>query len=216
MKKTAGILVILILTVSVASAQFIQFGVKGGVNFSKLKFDDIQNVTSGGTEYSLMESDALVGFHVGVMSRIMVFSFYIQPELYFNTAGGKVVIHELQSQSSAYTTYTRDVKFNKIDLPIMVGLKLGPVRINAGPVASAILSTQSGLNDIIPEMSTFSKSATVGYQVGLGVDLFKFLTIDYRYEGSLSKWGDKLTVGGNDYSFDSRGNVSMISLGILF
>jgi len=216
MKKTAGIFVILILTVSVASAQLVQFGVKGGVNFSKLKFDDIKNVTSNGKEYNLMESNAFTGFHVGVMTRVNLFSLFIQPELYFNTAGGKVVVQELQSSGTDYKTYTRNVKFSKIDLPVMTGLKVGPVRVNAGPVASIILSTQSGLNEIIPELSTMAKSATIGYQVGFGVDLFKFVTLDYRFEGSLSKWGDKITVGGQDYAFDSRGNMSMISLGILF
>ncbi len=216
MKKTAGILIILMFTVGVASAQFIEFGVKGGINFSKLKFDDIKNVTSNGTEYNLLESNALTGFHVGVMTRIKLFSLYIQPELYFNTAGGKVVVQELQSSGTDYKSYTRNVKFSKIDLPIMTGLKIGPVRVNAGPVASVILSTQSGLNEIIPELSTLSKTATIGYQVGFGLDLFKFLTLDYRFEGSLSKWGDKFTVAGKDYAFDSRGNMSMISLGIMF
>ena len=141
---------------------------------------------------------------------------YQSRQLYFNTAGGEVVVQELQSSGTDYLTYTRNVKFNKIDLPIMTGLKIGPVRLNAGPVASVILSTQSGLGDIIPELSTLSKSATLGYQVGFGFDILKFLTLDYRFEGSLSKWGDKLTVAGNDYAFDSRANMNMISLGILF
>ncbi len=207
---------LLMFTAGIASAQLIQFGVKGGVNFSKLKFDDVKNVTANGTEYNLMESNALTGFQIGVMSRIKLFSLFIQPELYFNTAGGKVVVQELQNSGTNYTTYTRDVKFNKIDLPIMTGLKIGPVRVDAGPVASVILSTQSGLNEIIPELNTLSKTATIGYQVGFGFDLFKVITLDYRFEGSLSKWGDKFTVGGHDYAFDSRGNMSMISVGVLF
>ncbi len=214
MKKITVIFVMMVFSAGLVSAQVARFGIKGGINFSKLKFDDIRNITSNGNEYNLLESNAYTGFHVGVMTRITLFNLFVQPELYFNTAGGKVVVQ--QAQNSTFTNFTREVKFNKIDLPIMTGLKVGPVRINAGPVASVILSTQSGLNEIIPELSTLSKTATLGYQIGFGLDLGKIITLDYRYEGSLTKWGDKVRVGGQDYAFDSRGNMSLISLGFLF
>jgi hypothetical protein len=99
---------------------------------------------------------------------------------------------------------------------VLIGYKIGPVRINAGPVASVVLSQSSEIEEIIPELKTLSKDATFGYQVGAGIDFLKFLSLDYRYEGGLSKWGDKFTVGGTDYPFDSRANIHLISLGLMF
>ncbi len=85
-----------------------------------------------------------------------------------------------------------------------------------GPVASLVLSEDNEIGEIFPELESLSKNATIGYQAGVGIDILKFLTLDYRYEGGLSKWGDKLTIDGNPYAFDSRANMHLLSLGILF
>ena len=196
------------------AAQGFSFGVKGGLNYSKLNFDKIQSLTVDDNKYSLQCDEAFQGFHIGIQTRINLFNVFIQPELVFNTAGGKVLVNDL----AGGTTFegVKSIKYNKIDLPILVGFKFGPMRVGAGPVASAILSSSSELDEIIPDLKTVSKGATLGYQLGAGIDLFKHFTIDYRYEGGLSKWGDKLTVGGNDYAFDSRNNMHLFSVGVMF
>ena len=214
MKKIILSAITVVFTLGIASAQFINFGVKAGVNFSNLKFDDIQDIEANARIYNLTTDESFMGFHVGLMTRINITSAYIQPELYLNTAGANVYIEEVVSGTNIESV--RQIKYNKIDLPVMVGYKFGPVRINAGPVASVVLSQDSEIGDIIPELETLSKSATFGYQAGAGLDLFEFLTIDYRFEGGLSKWGDKFSVGGTDYPFDSRTNIHLISLGIMF
>ncbi|GAH15956.1 unnamed protein product, partial [marine sediment metagenome] len=50
------------------------------------------------------------------------------------------------------------------------------------------------------------KSATFGYQAGVGIDILKKVTFDFRYEGNLNKLGDGMTIGGEDFNFDSRPN----------
>lgn len=214
MKKIFLLALIVCLTAGMATAQLVKFGVKGGLNFSKLKFDDVSNVVSGASEYSLMEDESFQSFHVGVMTRINVFNMYIQPELYFNTSGGKVLVEDMSGTTTL--SEVRQIKYNKIDVPVLLGMKFGPLRVNAGPVASIMLSESNEIEDIIPEMESMSKSASIGYQAGLGLDFLKFFTLDYRYEGSLSKWGDKISVGGTDYAFDSRGSMHLVSLGIFF
>jgi hypothetical protein len=215
MKKITLLSITLFSTICLASAQFFTFGIKGGLDYSRLKFDDVRDISSNLSTYHLQSDESFQGFHIGAFARIKVFSFYIQPELYFNIAGGNVLIEEDQGIGGTIET-VKQVKYNKIDLPVLVGLKLGPLRLNAGPFASVVLSEDNGISDIIPELESLSKSATIGYQAGAGLDLFKFLTLDYRYEGGLSKYGDKLTVGGNDYPLDSRGNMHIISVGIMF
>jgi len=212
MKKYILIFAIAIGMVSVSNAQILSFGIKGGLNYSKMKFDDVSNVVSGIKSYNLMEDESFQGFHIGVMGRLKVFNIFIQPELLFNTTGGKVVVEEVGTSVSK----VKQVKYNKLDLPVLVGMKFGPARINAGPVASVTLSSNSELGDIIPNLETMSKGATIGFQAGAGIDILKKFTIALRYEGGLSKLGDKLTVGGNSYAFDSRDRKFLVSLGYFF
>ena len=215
MKKIALFFAAFLFSAGIASAQFLSFGIKGGLNFSTLKFDDIQNITSGSGTYSLQSDESFQGFHIGAMARVKLFSAYLQPELYINTAGGNVLVEEFQSGGGS-TEYVRQIKYNKVDLPVLLGFKIGPARINAGPVASVILSENSEIEEIIPEFEAMSKTATIGFQAGVGIDILKMITLDYRFEGGLSRWGDEIEVGNNSYAFDSRANVHLISVGILF
>lgn len=214
MKKILIAFSIALLIPAASSAQFFKFGVKGGVNYSSLRFDDIKNVASGATSYNLMSDESFQGFHVGVVTRLKVWNIFVQPELYFNTSGGAVLVEEIQGANTV--EYVRNIKYNRVDLPIMAGLKAGPLRVNGGPVFSAMLSSNNEIEEIIPELETLSKGATVGLQLGAGIDILKFLTLDYRFETGLSKWGEKLTVAGNSYPFDSRANMHLISVGMLF
>ena len=213
MKKTLLILLFIAGVSGMASSQLIRIGIKGGLNYSKLAFDDMSNVVSGNTTYSLAQDESFMGYHIGLMSRINIFNLYIQPELLFNTSGGKVLV---ESTGQTVVEEVKQIKYNKIDLPVMVGFKFGPARINAGPVASYVLSSDSELGEVIDGLDTFSKNATIGFQAGAGLDILKKITLDARYEGGLSKLGDKITVGGEDYTFDSRDSKWVISLGILF
>ncbi|MFW5820250.1 MAG: porin family protein [Bacteroidota bacterium] len=215
MKKITLIGLILFFSIGISSAQFISFGIKGGLNYSNLRFDDIRDIAANSSEYHLQDDESFQGFHLGVMSRIKVLAAYIQPELYFNTAGGKVIIEEVQT-GGANSEYARQIKYSKVDLPVLLGFKVGPLRVNGGPVASVILSEDNTVKDIIPELETMSKSATIGFQIGAGIDVLKFLTLDYRFEGGLSKYGDGIKVRDNTYPFDSRANVHLISLGVMF
>ena len=41
--------------------------------------------------------------------------------------------------------------------------------------------------------------ATWGYQVGIGFDILKKVTIDVKYEGNLSSLGDGVKIGKKNY-----------------
>lgn len=213
MKKTV-LALLFIAGISGYTFGQLSFGIKGGLNYSKLAFSDVSNVVSGTTTYSLSQDQSFQGFHIGIQTRIKIFSLFLQPELLFNTSGGKVLVET--TSGSQIIQEVKQVKYNKIDLPVLVGLKFGPARVNAGPVASVVLSSDSQLGDAISGLKTTSKNATIGFQAGVGLDIFKFLTLDARYEGGLSKLGDKLTVGGTNYAFDSRSSKWLLSVGFWF
>lgn len=192
-----------------ANAQ-LKFGVKGGVNSSYIKMDDIISV-SGGEKYSLEGiKSGTVGFHAGLMTRVTFFGVFIQPELYFSSTGGEVEVTDLITQAVSI----RKMEFKKLDIPVLVGFKFGPARINAGPVASIIIDSKA---DLIEKAGYEEKikGATFGYQAGVGIDILS-ISLDVRYEGNLSKLGEGVNIGGNDFEFDSRNPQFIFSLGIFF
>ena len=99
----------------------------------------------------------------------------------------------------------------------MLGYKAGPLRLQAGPVGTIMLSSDPALDmfETIDVEEEFN-GATWGYQVGIGFDLFKKLTLDIKYEGNLSKLADGVNIGDQDFSFDSRNNQLVASIGFFF
>lgn len=103
-------------------------------------------------------------------------------------------------------------QFNKIDIPIMVGMKFGPARIQAGPITSIVVNNKSALADYGSYEEKFN-GATWGYQVGL--DIFNKIILDAKYEGSLSKLGKGIKIGGETRDFDSRTNQFVVGIGFV-
>ena len=199
MKKIALISIAALFLSVMANAQFFQIGLKAGVNFASLAMDDITGINTGNDVYDLVTGETVTGYQAGLMPRINVAMHFVQTQVYFNTSGGVV---EQVFQNG--TKELLEVKFNRVDIPLLVGLKLGPARINAGQVGSAMISSVNDLTVISQDLETLTGSLTWGYQAGVGLDLFKKIAIDARYEGSLSKYGDSFNVGGIDHTLDAR------------
>jgi len=210
MKKLILMLIASMFIVSMSNAQFFNYGIKAGIGFSSLKMEDITGINDGSDVYNLITGDGVMGYHFGLQTRIDLALLMIQPELYFNAGGGTVeqVVDDGVSE-------ILNVKFNRIDIPLLVGVKLGPARINLGPVGSFVISETTDLTELNPDFELFSKSMTWGFQAGLGVDISKF-SIDARYEGSLSVLGESLSVGGTEFPMDARPSQWIISLGWWF
>jgi hypothetical protein len=210
MKRIIGLLLIITALNSGLQAQFLKFGICAGLSSSSVKFNDVTNIVSGSTSYNIVASKALVGYHFGLFSRIKIVNLFIQPELLFTSSGGQVKIQE-----AGKPDVLKDQKFNKIDIPVLVGLKFGPARIEAGPLASFMLSQKSNFLDATAYTADFKKAA-IGYQAGVGLDFFKTVTLDFKYEGSLSRLGSGITVGGTSYPFSSRNSQLILSIGLFF
>lgn len=211
MKKVLFVMIASLLFTVSADAQLFQIGVKGGVNFSQLAMDDITGIQEGGDVYDLITGDMVAGYQVGLQSRINIAAFFVQPEVYFNAVKGSV-----EKVVDGGANAMLDVEFNRFDIPLLVGVKLGPARINAGPVGSAVVSSANELTEIDPELESLSNSFTWGYQAGIGVDLFKKLSIDARYEGSLTKFGDSFDIDGQDFTLDARPRQIIVAVGYWF
>lgn len=198
-------LILILLAVVVSSGAFAQvsFGLKAGVASNNFNMDQ---VTSGAAVVAAAE-EASWGFHGGAFVRISFLGLMVQPEVLFSTSQNNLKIDDGITPDQIVGQ-----KYNKLDIPVMLGIKLGPIRVMGGPAASIMLSSDTDLADV----EGLYKSATFGYQAGLGVDLFKKLTLDVRYEGGLSNFGNEVTVGGETLELDGRSNAILMSVGIMF
>ena len=90
----------------------------------------LKTVNSGTTSYTVEAlKDAKYGFHGGAFMRLTLFGIYLQPELLFSTRTNEYTVKNVQTSASSIVKQN----FNKLDISVMLGLKLGPVRLNAGP-----------------------------------------------------------------------------------
>jgi len=198
-------IILILLSVVLSTGAFAQFnwGLKAGASSNNF---NVESVTGGVNSAIAEGKESSWGFHGGAFVRVSFLGLMVQPEIVFSMAENNMLvddgaIEEIKSQ-----------KFNKLDVPVLLGIKLGPLRLMGGPAASVMISSAGDLAD--PE--NLYKSATFGYQAGIGLDLFKKLTLDVRYEGGLNNFGDEIVVGGETLTMDGRSNAILISAGIMF
>jgi hypothetical protein len=214
MKKFIVILFVVLVSIPVFSQ--IKFGLKAGVSTTSLSMPTIKTISSGTTSFTV---DALTaakyGFHGGAFVRLTLFGVYIQPELLFSTRSNEYTVINTTNQSAPVSFVVKQT-FNKLDIPVMLGLKLGPIRLNAGPAASLLINSPKDLISDPDYKSRYSRM-TIGYQAGLGFDLLSILTFDLRYEGSLKKYQNQIqNLAGTKYNLDDRPNAFLFSVGLMF
>ncbi len=177
-------------------AQGFQIGVKGGVNLSKLSFGDFvktganpngsPTVGVDGQTFrnNLSDSfDSKIGTSFGIYMRLGS-NLFIQPELLYSTRSGQFgVIRNGQTETATITT-------TSFDVPLLLGIKGGPIRIVAGPVASFRINDNQSLGNALQQYTQGSlndawSQAYYGYQVGGGLDIGS-LGLDVRYQGNIS------------------------------
>ena len=113
-------------------------GLRGGLNLSKISMDDFQvkSLVLGNPAFDLLRANTKysTGFVGGVFARIGR-KFYLQPEVVVSAKGGTFDV----VKSGGIPT-SIDVKYTNLDVPLLLGYKLGFLRFNAGPIASFNLS----------------------------------------------------------------------------
>lgn len=207
-----------ILSVSIVASAQIKFGAKIGLTSTSISASEVITV-SDQTEFDQLVvkgKNSKVGFQGGVFTRITILKLYIQPELLFTSTSGEVEIEAIGGVQDGVKEI-RQQEFRQIDFPIMIGYKAGPLRLQGGPVGTIMLSSDPALDmfDNVDVKEEFN-GATWGYQVGIGFDLFKKLTVDIKYEGSLSNLGDGVKIGNESFNFDSRNSQFIASIGFFF
>jgi hypothetical protein len=211
MKKLLAITFVILISIPAFSQ--LKFGLKAGVSTSSLKMDDLKTVTSGSTSYTVAAlENAKYGFHGGAFLRLTILGLYVQPELLFSTRTNEYTVTNVQTTAAIAVKQN----FNKLDIPVMVGYKFGPLRLNVGPAASLLINSPKELIANQDYKSVYNKM-TIGYQAGLGLDILKKLTLDVRYEGSLKKYQNQIeNATGTKVNLDDRANAFLFSVGLMF
>lgn len=212
MKKTLVIFVIFLL--ALPSFSQIKFGLKAGLSTTNIKMEDLKTLTSGDTQYTVEAlRGANYGFHGGAFVRLSFMGMYLQPEFLFASRTDEYTVIDLDNPASEIIAKQ---KFNKLDIPVLLGARIGPLRLNAGPSATLLINSPKDLIDH-PDFNAMYSNLTFGYQAGIGVDILKKLTIDLRYEGSLKKYQTQIeNTAGDTFKLDDRPNAFLLSVGIIF
>ena len=202
MKKLILFATLFFVTLTV-SAQ-VKFGVKAGLSTAGIGGKDFVQ-----EDLTLKLKNANYGMHFGAFLRAKAGLVYIQPEVTFNSLNAEYALEDLSGSSIFKEKYTN------LDVPVLVGLKLGPLRLGAGPVGHINISKSSNLNNDGGIVSQDYKKLTFGYQTGLGLDIWR-LNFDLRYEGNFNKVGNHIELGGTQVNLSENGNRMTFSVGYTF
>ena len=201
------------------SAQSFSWGPKIGIAVPSIKVSDVQDVNSGAQALSLLEDvNGKVSGHIGVFARISLLGFYIQPELLVSSSKSEVSFN-IPTDNFNLESVMGEVKLNKLDIPVLIGKRfLKVLRVNAGPVFTLPLNEDISFKNLttnIEDVKTNYKSATIGAQIGAGLDL-TFLTVDVRYELALQSLSEGISIGNAEFAADQRVNQFLIAIGVKF
>lgn len=183
-------IILLNISANAQSSGPLHIGIKAGANFSNL------SLSSEG-----LTSKYAPGFSGGGFARVDIARLYVQGELLYSRKTSKL---------EAGTLGTEKIKWNSIEVPVLLGYKIlkteqTSLRVYGGGVYSYVLNDHASLlGEVKKSFNEFDKS-NVGYQIGAGVDLGG-LTLDLRYEGSLSNLSKQ---------FKSRPNSLQFSVGFM-
>ncbi len=157
--------------VSFAQLPGFSLGLKTGMNVSSLSLKTDK----------LFDAENRLGYQFGAFARIGGMGFYVQPEAYVASKGGKFHVESNDAEAK--------VRFTTLDVPVLLGTKIGADRLNvrfmAGPMISFVMDKSVKGN--IDNLTNFKdyKNQTWSAQIGAGVDIGS-LSLDIRYEAGLS------------------------------
>ena len=188
------------LAANFATAQNIDFGIKGGAVFNKDKgkvWQDDGNIFK-------RDGKASAGFQAGALARVSLAGIYIQPELLYTQFKNE---YDVDGQNL-------DVTKKRLDIPVNVGKRfLGIGHVQAGPVFSYYFDDKLSVKDFT---TAKQDEFNVGMQIGAGVEVSKLL-FDLRYEFGLGKVGSDILNGSKgQYRTENRPQMLNLSVAYLF
>ncbi len=206
MKNVMFFVIVSLLFPFTGHTQF-KVGIRAGLSTSNLQKETIEE-----SSLKIAIKEAKYGFHFGFFSRV-TFSekVYLQPEVLFNS---NRVDFDIDDSGNGLVNKVLNEKYQYLDIPLMAGYKIGALRLEVGPVGHAYLKNKSELF-AIKEYSQNFKDFTLGYQAGIGLDIFNLL-VDVRYEGNFNDFGEHMNVGEKQIDFSQSPSRWLMTIGYCF
>ncbi len=179
------------------------YGFKGGLNFSNLYSDNVD------------DNNVLTGFNAGLYAKFPITNnIAIQPEISYTTKGAELVYN------NAFVQGTAKFNVNYIEVPVLLVMNITDnFNVQVGPYAAYMVSGKTTNNSNIfssqTELDTkdFNKF-DAGIAGGLGVDL-DVVNFGVRYNYGLTNVGKERNYGGTSYTFpDAKNSVLSVYVGL--
>lgn len=195
-KKNVLFSIVFLATLFLVNAQS-GYGIKAGISYNsngELK-EFTQDVTNAYEDGGKGKS----GFNIGFYGKLDLGPIYLRPELVYT---------KTTSEYKLNTGSTEDYKISKLDIPVLVGIKLiGPVNVFAGPAFQYYLDNDlKGIS-----ISDVENEFSVGLNIGASIELGR-LGIDVRYERGLSENEANWSNASETFTLDSRPEQIIFSL----
>lgn len=197
-----------ITTVNAQSHRWFWVGAKAGLTSSatgiQMDGESIQGVFDGA-----------MGYNAGLMFRLNaplgIFSLHLQPEVMYNWKKG-----QFQNSESGVK---QDITLNEFSIPVLAGagldLGLFNARVQAGPVVKFNSNVPiAGENANVAGVNWNDVSYT--WAAGVGIDLFNFIMVDFRYLGGWLVEPRNIAELFNFNNVNPETNTWYVSLGMMF
>ncbi|WP_152287164.1 outer membrane beta-barrel protein [Flavicella marina] len=176
MKRVLLAIAFVIGAIQFSNAQ-ISYGLKAGLNFASPS--DAVTIDGSGDPQPNTSLDANTSWHAGGWLRVKVpvLGLYVRPEVIYTSISATL--------PESVNMIGGDYKLDRIDVPVLVGLKMfGVGNVFAGPVFEYVLTSDFNVsNETITSVKT--DDFFVGAQIGVGLEFWK-LGLDVRYETAFS------------------------------
>lgn len=195
MKKIFGVLMIAVCCLAMAmpaQAQLLKFGVKGGLNMTKLKFEGMK--------------DNSTGFFIGPMAEVTIpiIGLGVDGALLYSQKGDKLDGVGVDTKQAGL-----DIPIN-LKYSIGLGSMLG-VYIAAGP---DFYFNFKGDEKFVDEQETLEKKkAQVGINVGAGLKLLRHLQVGFNYN---IPFGDSFTWKNAGHAIGAKNKTWQVSAAYIF
>lgn len=177
----------------------LSFGVKGGVNFSNLYTEEVD------------DNNVLTSFHVGVFATFPITDILgIQTEVLYSRKGAEL------EYNNAFLSGTAQFRLNYIEVPVLLKFNITDnFNIHAGPYVAYLIDV-----DVVNKSSNanfdFEENLNnddfnkfdYGLSAGLGFD-FNSFGIGARYNYGLATVGKERNFFGTNYAFPDGKNSNL-------
>jgi hypothetical protein len=198
----------LLMPVRKVTGNFFRFGIKGGVSLTNLTLEGL--TVDGVSTYVAKSMTAKNGYVAGVYARFGR-RVFVQPELLAGIKYAKVNV----LNAALGLDKKVEIGYTSIDIPLMLGYRLGPLHVMAGPVASYSVTPNTTFSQLKALNGTLSNAVTnayFSYTAGAGIDLLGF-TLDVRYESNLTDLSKTIPLPSG-VNFSQKANSFQATLGM--